>query len=70
MGATVVKYSSEALKLEFQSRWLRLLTKLLPELREIRRYRIFPPGLEGQTGRRLLRQIAEQMQRAGTEETP
>jgi len=51
------------MKLEYQSRWLRLVIELLPTLPAIRRYRVAPVRLEGQTGRLLQRRIARQMRR-------
>jgi hypothetical protein len=51
------------MKLEYQSRWLRLVIELLPTLPAIRRYRVAPVRLEGQTGRLLQRRIAHQMRR-------
>lgn len=57
------------MKLEFQSRWLRLLIESLPAFPEIRRYRVTPVRLQGETERLLRRQIAERMQRA-TPEAP
>lgn len=58
------------MKLEYQSRWLRLVIELLPTLLEIRRYRVAPVRLEGQTGRLLQRRIAHQMRRTTPEGTP
>ncbi len=46
------------MKLEYQSRWLRLVIECFPRLAEIRRYRVAPVRLEGQTGRLLQRRIA------------
>jgi hypothetical protein len=46
------------MKLEYQSRWLRLAIEFFPRLAEIRRYRVSPVRLEGQTGRLLQRRIA------------
>ncbi|MEI6396348.1 MAG: hypothetical protein WCT12_35240 [Verrucomicrobiota bacterium] len=51
------------MKLEYQSRWLRLVIELFPRLAEIRRYRVAPVKLEGHTGRLLQRRIARQMRR-------
>ena len=51
------------MKLEYQSRWLRLVIELFPRLAEIRRYRVAPVKLEGHTGRLLQRRIARQIRR-------
>jgi hypothetical protein len=58
------------MKLEYHSRWLRLVIELLPTLPEIRRFRVAPVRLEGQTGRHLQRQIAHRMRRTTPEGTP
>ncbi|MEI6784032.1 MAG: hypothetical protein WCQ21_24325 [Verrucomicrobiota bacterium] len=50
------------MKLEYQSRWLRLVIELFPTLPAIRRYRVAPVHLEGQAGRHLQRRIAHQLQ--------
>jgi hypothetical protein len=51
------------MKLEFQSRWLRLLIEFVPVLPVIRRYRVSPARRESQTERLLRRQIARQIRR-------
>jgi len=56
------------MKLEFHNRWLRLLIEFFPALPEIRRYRVSPVSLEGQTARLLRRQIAVQMRRTTPED--
>jgi hypothetical protein len=56
------------MKLEYQSRWLRLLIEFFPALPDICRYRIPHRKIEGQTGRLLRRQIAAQMRRATSED--
>ena len=56
------------MKLEYHSRWLRLVIELLPALPEIRRFRVAPVKFEGQTGRLLQRRIAHQMGRREREE--
>jgi hypothetical protein len=56
-------------KLEYQSRWLRLLIEFFPALPEIRRYRVSHTRFEVQTGRLLRRQIAVQMRRTNAEGT-
>lgn len=45
------------MKLEFQSRWLRLLIEFFPAVPAIRRYRVTPPKLDCETGRLLRRRI-------------
>ena len=57
------------MKLEFQSRWLRVLVEFLPLWREIRRYRVAPGSGQERTGRRLQKQIARRLKHA-TEEAP
>jgi hypothetical protein len=57
------------MKLEYQSRWLRLVIELFPKLAEIRRFRVAPLRLEGRTGRHLQRRIAREMRRPTAEET-
>jgi hypothetical protein len=51
------------MKLEYHSRWLRLVIELLPAPPEIRRFRVVSGQHEGQTGRLLQRRIARQMRR-------
>jgi hypothetical protein len=51
------------MKLEYQSRWLRLVIEFLPTLPAIRRYRVAPMHLEGQAGRLLQQRIAHQLRR-------
>ena len=58
------------MKLEYHGRWLRLLIELLPARPEIRRYRMAPGRLEGETGRLLRRRIKWQMRRTTPEATP
>ena len=58
------------MKLEFQNRWLRLLIEILPPWPAIRRYRVTPVRLEGEMERLLRRQIAQQMKRTTSEDTP
>ncbi len=60
----------ETMKLEYQSRWLRLVIELLPALPEIRRYRVAPVRLEGQVGRLLRQRIDWQMRGSTPEATP
>ena len=55
------------MKLEYQSRWLRLVIELFPRLPAIRRYRVAPVHLEGRAGRLLQRRIAHQMRRTTLE---
>lgn len=55
------------MKLEYQSRWLRLVIELFPQLAEIRRYRVASVRFEGQTGRLLQRRIAHQIRRTTPE---
>jgi hypothetical protein len=57
------------MKLEYQSRWLRLLIELFPALPEIRRYRVLPASLDRHTGRRLRRQVARQVRHTNSEGT-
>ena len=52
------------MKLEYQSRWLRLVIELFPRLAEIRRFRVAPAPGESHTGRLLQRRIAHQMRRS------
>lgn len=69
-GFRVVRGSiNRPMKLEYQSRWLRLVIELLPRLPEIRRFRVATVRLEGQTGRLLQRRIANQMRRPTPEAT-
>jgi hypothetical protein len=56
------------MKLEYQSRWLRLVIEFFPRLAEIRRYRVAPVRLEGATGRLLQRRIAWQLRRRQPED--
>jgi len=56
----------EAMKLEHQTRWLRLLIELFPALPEIRRYRVVPAGLDEKTRRLVRRKIARQLRRPST----
>ncbi len=51
------------MRLQFQTRWLRVWVEILPRLREIRRYRVVPPSLEGPTGRMMHRRIAWKLRR-------
>ncbi|MCX6887644.1 MAG: hypothetical protein NTX27_21705 [Verrucomicrobia bacterium] len=51
------------MKLVYQSQWLRLVIELLPQLAEIRRFRVAPAQEESHTGRLLQRRIARQMRR-------
>ncbi len=55
------------MKLEYQSRWLRLVIELFPRLAEIRRYRVASRRRESQTERLLQRRIALQWRRANPE---
>ncbi len=52
---------AEAMKLEYQSRWLRVLLEILPVSPAIRRYRALPPPLEAPTGRLLRRKILRRL---------
>ena len=52
------------MKLEYQSRWLRLLIEFLPALPQIRRYRVVPTAFERDTARLLRRRIARQLHAA------
>jgi hypothetical protein len=63
-------FQAQAMKLEYQNRWLRLLIEFFPALPEIRRYGISQASLEDQTARLLRRQIARQMRRSTPEGTP
>jgi hypothetical protein len=56
------------LKLQYHSRWLRLVIELLPALPEIRRFRVAPVKFEGQTGRLLQRRIAHRLRQRRSEE--
>jgi hypothetical protein len=58
------------MKLEFQTRWLRVVIEFLPALAEIRRYRVAPAALEGQTGRMLRRRMAGHMRRLAADLPP
>ena len=58
------------MKLEYQSRWLRLLIELFPTLPGIRRYRVAPARLEGDTARLLRRRIARRLQTPDREHSP
>jgi hypothetical protein len=49
------------MKLEFQSRWLRVMVEFLEPWPPFRRYRVVPPGLETPTRRWLRRQIIRRM---------
>ena len=49
------------MKLNFQTRWLRVVIEFFPALAEIRRYRVTPVSMENQTGRWLRRRIAGQL---------
>ena len=51
------------MKLEYQSRWLRLVIELFPKLIAIRRYRVVPVPLDEPTGRLLRRRIAGELRR-------
>ncbi|HEX5399992.1 MAG TPA: hypothetical protein VFY06_13185 [Verrucomicrobiae bacterium] len=57
------------MKLEFQSRWLRLLIELFPAVPEIRRYRVVPACAERNTARWLRRRIARQLRAVEPEHT-
>ncbi len=54
---------SEAMKLEYHGRWLRMVIELFPKLIEIRRYRVVPVLLDQPTGRLLRRRIAGELRR-------
>jgi len=49
------------MKLEYQSRWLRLVIELFPAPALICRYRVAPVRIEVQTGRLLQRRIAHEI---------
>jgi len=49
------------MKLEYHSRWLRLVIELFPDQPQIRRYRVAAVRLEGLTGRVLQRRIAREI---------
>jgi len=49
------------MRLEFQSRWLRLLIEFFPAFPVIRRHRTTPAHLENQTARLLRRRIARKL---------
>ncbi|MHC1765691.1 MAG: hypothetical protein AB9869_15565 [Verrucomicrobiia bacterium] len=51
------------MKLELDTRWLRVLIELFPDLVPIRRYRALRPSLEGPAARHLCRRIARQLRR-------
>ena len=46
------------MRLEFQSKWVRLVVEFFPRLPAIRRHRVLSQALDGATQRRLRRQIS------------
>jgi hypothetical protein len=56
------------MKLQYQSRWVRLLIEFFPALPDISRYRIPHRKLEGQIGRLLQRRIAHRLRQRQPEE--
>jgi hypothetical protein len=58
------------MKLEFQTRWLRVLIEFWPTLVEIRRHHVIPRALANETGRLLRRQIAGRMRRLTDDSSP
>lgn len=58
------------MKLEYQTLWFRLLIEFFPALPEIRRYRVVPAGLDGQTRRLVRREVARQLRGLPTESSP
>jgi len=57
------------MKLEYHGRWLRLLIEFFPTPLEIRRFRVAPVRIEGQTGRLLQRRIAGELRQREREAT-